>query len=224
MSSDNTKCLLLSLGENCLVDDVLQRHGLKVFSTPYSFARSNIDYAIELEKTEYSTLLSKDNLYYAKDSRVVRSNAVKDSDNIYDSQHLNGFEFTHHDVISDSIQMESYKRKVNRMKELKYSKDILCFLYHYRYNKNMNVQKIIDKACTFLTYYNSRAFMAVLFQNIQSEHRGVIENTVADNVITFEFITPYIWQGSDKTKFFARNEDDLMTIMLDAVKIAAQQR
>ena len=66
--------------------------------------------------------------------------------------------------------------------------------------------------------------MVVFFQNIQSEHRGVIEKTVADNVITFEFITPYAWQGTDKTKFFARNEDDLMTIMLDSVKIAATQR
>lgn len=224
MSFDNTRCLFLSLGENCLVDDVLQRHGLKVFSTPYSFARSNIDYAIELERTEYSTLLSKDNLYYVKNSKVIRSNVIKDCDNIYDFQHLNGFEFTHHDVISDSSKAESYKRKVNRMKELKYSKDVLCFLYHYRYNENMDVQKIIDKAGTFLKYYNSRAFMVVFFQNIQSEHRGVIEKTVADNVITFEFITPYVWQGTDKTKFFARNEDDLMTIMLNSVKIAATQR
>ena len=224
MDSDHTKCLFLSLGENCLVDDVLQRHGLKVFSTPYSFARSNIDYAIELEKTDYDTLLSKDNLYYAEDGKVVRSNTIKDSDNIYDFQHLNGFEFTHHDIISDPRQMESYKRKIDRMKKLKSSKDVICFMYHYRYNKNMNVQKIIDKAATFLTYYNSRAFMAVFFQNIQSENRGVVEKRVRDNVMMFEFITPYVWEGTDKTKFFAKSEDDLMTIMLNGIKFAAKQR
>lgn len=41
----------LSLGENCLSDNILSRHSLKSFSTPFSHARSNIDYALELEKT-----------------------------------------------------------------------------------------------------------------------------------------------------------------------------
>lgn len=40
----------LSLGENCLADDILKRYKLKSFSTPYSPTRSNIEYAIQSEK------------------------------------------------------------------------------------------------------------------------------------------------------------------------------
>ena len=64
MSISDEQPLFVSIGENCLADDILQRHGQKAFSTPYSFARSNIDYAIKLEETEYNTLLLPDNLYY----------------------------------------------------------------------------------------------------------------------------------------------------------------
>ena len=40
----------LSLGENCLPDNVLQRHGRKTLSTVFSSGRSNIDYAVSLEE------------------------------------------------------------------------------------------------------------------------------------------------------------------------------
>ncbi|MFJ5369320.1 DUF1796 family putative cysteine peptidase, partial [Bosea sp. CER48] len=44
----------LSLGENCLPDNILERNGLKMFSTPFSHGRSNIEYAIQLHSEGYS--------------------------------------------------------------------------------------------------------------------------------------------------------------------------
>ena len=56
------KYLYLSLGENCLPDGILKRYGLKSFSTPYSSARSNIQYAIENELNNYTELLNRKNI------------------------------------------------------------------------------------------------------------------------------------------------------------------
>ena len=36
--------LYLSFGENCLTDNILSRYNIKSYSTPYSSARSNIEY------------------------------------------------------------------------------------------------------------------------------------------------------------------------------------
>jgi len=53
--------IILSLGENCMPGMVLKRFGVKnTWSTPYTYARSNIRCAIELEKEGYKDLLNKD--------------------------------------------------------------------------------------------------------------------------------------------------------------------
>ncbi|MDR0364824.1 MAG: DUF1796 family putative cysteine peptidase [Bacteroidales bacterium] len=78
--------LYLSIGENCLADIILKRHELKAFSTPYSHARSNIDYVIKLEKSAYSGLLAPGNLFYPTESYLpqgaVRSNKIIECDDI----------------------------------------------------------------------------------------------------------------------------------------------
>ena len=224
MSISDEQPLFVSIGENCLADDILQRHGQKAFSTPYSFARSNIDYAIKLEETEYNTLLLPDNLYYSLNEHVVRSKIITECDQIYNFMHLNGFEFTHHDVIKDEKCIESYKRKINRMKQLKNTNRPICFLYHYRYNDNMDTQKIIKKAETFVNFYNLSAFVAIFYQNVQNKYRKLVHNKVTKRVITFEFFTPHIWQGSNQTIFFAKNEDDLIKIMLTEIQNFAHHK
>ncbi len=94
----------LSLGENCLPDNILRRHGLETFSTVYSSGRSNIDYALHLESEDYAYLLSQKYLYYdhVGAAKVVRNRRYSKADDIYEALQSNGFEFTHHDVIADA--------------------------------------------------------------------------------------------------------------------------
>lgn len=81
----------ISLGENCLSDDILKRHYKKSYSSLYAAGRSNIEYALDMDKNNYKDLLSKVNLEYAYvgSHRVVRSIIYKSSSPNYNNLHLN---------------------------------------------------------------------------------------------------------------------------------------
>jgi hypothetical protein len=215
--SDN---YFLSLGENCLTDDVLNRHGLKSFSTPYSHGRTNIDYAIDLEKGNYTGLLDTEYLSYKMmaNKRVVRNGKYYKSDPIFIDIHRNGFEFTHHDVISCASHRRSCLRKINRLKRYKGRKNIR-FYYHYRMNAGRDMSLIFKKAEQFLSYYqvNSRRCTLTIFtQDIVSTHedRDVIEVRYSDSIRAYMLKTLQVWAGDDQDEFWARNDDDLIEKML----------
>jgi len=130
MTLESTKTFYLSLGENCLTDYILSSHGLKSFSTIYSNGRTNIDYALFLEKNNYSDLLSLENLKYdvLNDKKVVRSTILVECQNIYQALQMNGFEFTHHDVIKNEFDRESYRRKIERQLRYRKKKNFIFFV------------------------------------------------------------------------------------------------
>lgn len=218
--------IYLSIGENCLTDIILERHGLKSFSTPYSYARSNIDYAIALEENNYSNLLSKDSLYYANEQglppKAVRSKHIVKCANIYSQAHQKGFEFTHHDVIGDKEHFDSYTRKIERMRQNKVGVHPLCFFYHYRNNPNMNIDKLLSKIVEFLDFYNHdniKKAMAVVFtQQIDKKEKFLEQFNIKKNILLFKLHTPQIWAGKDENVFFAKNDDDLIAEMLKQTK------
>ena len=53
-----TENVCVSFGENCLTDDILKRHNLKSYSTPYSSSRSNIEYILQIEEDCFSDFLN----------------------------------------------------------------------------------------------------------------------------------------------------------------------
>ena len=119
----------VSLGENCLADNILNRYHLKAFSTPYSHGRSNIDCALALEKCKYRVLLNQRYLHYEMygKKQVVRNSALRKCDDIFISDQKHGFEFTHHDVIGNAAHLKSYSRKVKRMRRLRRVKGVVFF-------------------------------------------------------------------------------------------------
>ncbi len=214
----------LSIGENCLTDNILDRHNLKSFSTPYSHGRSNLDYAIELEKENYQNLLKSEFIYYdyIGETKVVRNKHYSESDNIYNELHQNGFEFTHHDVIKNDLQRKSYERKILRMISFNKRKK-LKFIYHYRINKNKNIKLLICKAQEFLSYYQKKGIKCefVFFtQDIISrkEERELTKIHDSNNVKGYILKTLEIWEGNDDDTFWARKDDDLITKMLKEIK------
>jgi hypothetical protein len=218
------KTLWLSLGENCLTDNILNRYNLKSFSTPYSHGRSNIDYALQLEETDYVGLVDQENLKYAdfNGKEVVRSTKINSSDTIYNQLHMNGFEFTHHDVLNDLVAKNSLLRKVDRLKEFKGSKNYV-FFYHYRLNDNVSLDKIIEKAEHFSSFYklNKKRCSIVIFTQKLADtaiDRSISYKKASLNVHIFVLTTLHSWEGDDQDIFWARVDDDLIKVMIDTSK------
>lgn len=214
----------ISLGENCLTDNILQRNNLKSFSSPFSHGRSNIDYAIQLEKENYRNLLNPKFLIYdyVGELKVVRNRYYTVSDNIYNDLHRNGFEFTHHDVINDEPQRRSYERKILRMKSFDKRKK-LKFIYHYRNNENDDLSLIFNKAIEFLSFYQKRGIKCdfIFFTQeivLKREEREIIKVFNSNNIKGYIFKTLDLWAGDDQEVFWARKDDDLIKKMLKEIK------
>jgi len=215
--------LWLSLGENCLPDDILKRHGRKSFSTPFSSGRTNIDYALELEKENFCNLLIKDNLCYgdAWGTRVVRSTYITKADDIYDVSCARGFEFTHHNLIESQKDLDSYHRKVQRLIAIRNRMDVV-FLYHHRRNDKSDFNKLIQKLCDFRLIYstnNSKAYIVLFHQSIvhQKDERRLEIEFFDERFLEFKFHTEYVWGGNDSIIFYARNDEDLVTEMFKKI-------
>lgn len=211
----------LSLGENCLPDDILKRNGLKSFSTPYSHSRTNIDYALALESADYEGLLEVKSLERsdAWGTPVIRSRTYNKSDNIFEASVSKGFEFTHHDVLQDVDSQASYVRKIERLKRIK-GRENVTFLYHHRVSKKTDFPKLLQKLNEFASLYDSDVancriyVMAQLIVESASDRR--LERFMTqDKVTVFRFHTERVWSGSDDDLFWARVDDDLITEMLE---------
>lgn len=214
----------LSIGENCLTDNILDRFKIKSFSTPYSHGRSNLDYAISLEKQQYLNLLNPDYLYYdyIGETKVVRNKYYSTADQIFNELHKNGFEFTHHDVLNNESQCKSYQRKIQRMLSFDKSKK-LNFLYHYRSNDDLDISKISIKAEEFLSLYQNKGISCNLIffsQEIISEasQRSITKIYDAKNVKGYLLKTLELWAGDNEDVLWARKDDDLLAIMIEEMK------
>ena len=219
-----TKNVWVSLGENCLTDNILSRYKLKSFTSPYSHGRSNIDYAIALEKIQYSGLLSLEHLSHQKhkESTVVRSTLINTCDDIFNPMHMEGFEFTHHNVIDSEKARDSASRKIKRLLTLRGRKNFF-FLYHYRVSDNNNLDALIDKVKRYAKYYatdgkkcNVIVFTQKLIEN--KKDRKVQYHNYDTNIHFFEFHTLDAWEGNDDELLWARVDDDLIVKMMDACK------
>lgn len=214
----------LSIGENCLTDNILDRFKIKSFSTPYSHGRSNLDYAIMLEKEKYENLLKPDYLQYdfVGETKVVRNRYYSKSDSIYNELHKNSFEFTHHDVLNNDAQRRSYQRKIDRMLSFDRSKR-LKFVYHYRNNDDLDIPKLVNKADQFLKLYQVKGIHCefIFFtQEIITENsqRSIAKIYDTKNVKGYLLHTTELWAGDDEDVLWARKDDDLLAKMIKEIR------
>ncbi len=211
----------VSLGENCLPDDVLKRHGLKSFSTPFSSARSNIDYAIQADAESFRSLLSEQHIVRHKmgNKTVLRNEMYSSSPNLFDALVSRGFEFTHHDVIDDISARNSYERKISRWEELKRCGDAVTFLYHHRVTSPSSTSLIKPKVAAFLKQFDpnqSRSLCLILVQNLVHERSLTLESD-DKAMLTATINAPTKWEGDDSNVLFGRIDDDLISLALTGV-------
>lgn len=220
----NDNYLWLSLGENCLSDSILQRSYLKSYSSIYGSARSNIDYAIQMQNQNHRGLLDKDNTVYEvlNGSNVLRSSLYNESDSIFHGLHCNGFEFTHHDWVGEKKFVKTFERRISRTQENIGNKNFV-FLYHHRYTEKSDIQLLTKKLNEFKSIFevnNKKCYVILFYQNIVSDssERKISMKNEDNGIIEFILHTQNIWEGDDQDVFWARNDDDLIKKMIKKSK------
>lgn len=213
----------ISLGENCLPDDILRRHNRKSFSSVFSSGRSNIEYIIQMEKDNYRNLLKKEYLQHFPDGQhsVVRSTFYKNCADQYSERHMLGFEFTHHDPLRIKEDNRAFQRRISRQLQYRGNKNFV-FLYHHRITENSDLALLRAHLNEFLTFYNTPGRdckMVLFYQHIIAENETKrIDFTPHDTgLLEFTCHTHEIWGGDDLETFWAKKDDGLFAEMFDTV-------
>ena len=145
-------------------------------SYAFGSVRTNISYNFEIIKNNFEDLLKSDLLVQKvvnKTQKVVKNiKYSKVKNDIYSSSVIDNFEFTHHNVLENNKDIESYNRKIERTKIALESNDII-FWYHYRYSTNNNLEILITQFDDFIKYLSKKhnknikyVFLLKLFQMI----------------------------------------------------------
>lgn len=217
------KDIYISIGENCLSDDILSRNNLKSFSSPFSSGRSNIEYILAFEKENYADILNPEFLLYESDGnkKVARNKKYVSVENRYNESCMNGLEFTHHDIINDENVRERIKVRINRMLGLKNKRIVM--LYHHRKCDDTDMQLLIHHLSELSSIYESRnnkvriyLYYQIIVMDQEQRH---VEYYRERNVYVFKFYTLKEWAGENQDVFWARCDDDMLKTMIERIKI-----
>jgi hypothetical protein len=216
--------LWLSLGEFCLSDNILSRHGLKSFSTPFSHCLTTIDYALQADREDFAHLLDASRIISAPrgNTTVWRNIGYTCEPELYEASLRHGFEFTHHDVMGNPKHRASFERKVQRWINARESGSEVTFLYHHRWTKAPTIEPVKRKLKEFASQFARSGSRCNIILSEQQISPGV------DSVMALYrdephfwhaiFTTPRGWGGTDPNDLWARYDDGLIGDMLARVK------
>lgn len=213
----------LSFGENCLTDNVLERHGLKLLTTPYSHGRTTIEHILELERDDYRSLLDRERLERgeADGHPVVRLGGFGPLANRYDPQHELGFEFTHHQVLDDPGDAERLRRRAEALVALRGRRRVVLW-YHHRQHGSTDRELLAAHLTELRARYSTPSIRSevVCFTQelVDPDDDRRLTATSVDGVPFYVLHTRARWEGADQDVFWARVDDDLIAAMVRAVK------
>lgn len=219
-----------SIGENCLGHGVLKRHGVDVQATPFSHARSNIDYATQLVQADFKGMLRRSALRHEDRyrTRVVVNTTYSCDPDLYDRSVSDMLEFSHHDVIGDEAARASYRRKAARFLGALHGEGAACFVYHYRWHRRQDIDRVAEKLSAFRELCSERATrpvsVAMFTQRIVSlpGDRGV-SMSVRHGIPVAVLSTLKAWGGRDMDVFWARSDDDLFAPVIAEFQMHAAE-
>lgn len=218
-----TNRIYLSFGENCLTDNILTRYGLKSFTTPFSHCRSNIEYILDFERNNYENFISGEFLIYGdlNEKPVARLNNNILLENNYHHLHLNGIEFTNHDVIKNKRYWAKIVKRTNDLK-LFLGKSQYVLFYHHRVCEGGDFELLLKHLSELKSFYSTKEYVCqiVLFKQnlIPKETKKWLSYEIANDIHIFDFHTHYSWTGHDQRKYWAFIDDYLISKMLKRVK------
>ncbi|MGL4725890.1 MAG: DUF1796 family putative cysteine peptidase [Scandinavium sp.] len=215
--------LWLSIGENCLTDDILRRHHRKSYSHVFSSSRSNIEYVLQMEQDNYRYLLPKEHLVHCiiDSHEVIRSGWYKTCANIYSPRHMEGFEFSHHNPLDVEEDRRAFKRRIARTLEIRGKKNVV-FAYHHRLNERSDLAFIREKLNTLIDLYNNddvNCQIVFFYQQLinESEQSRLAFFPSQSGLLEFVCHSKVLWGGEDQTAFWAKSDDDLFAEMFATV-------
>ncbi len=215
--------LWISLGENCLPDDILRRHNRKSFSSVFSSCRSNIEYILQMEKEAYQNLLNKEYLQYVNNGKhsVVRSTYYKNCLARYSERHMLGFEFSHHDPLRVKEDYRAFRRRIDRQLTYRGSR-CFVFLYHHRITDASDISLLRANLNEFLTLYHTEGCESkiVLFYQViinEDETKHIDFTLHKTGLLEFKCYTHEIWGGDNQEIFWAKKDDALFAEMFNIV-------
>lgn len=214
--------IIISMGENCLSDDILNRYDLKSFSSPFSSGRSNVEYILDFEKENYVDFLNPDYLKYESfnGKKVPRNIKYVTTQNHYSDSCSHGMEFTHHDVISDPSLKKTIARRYERLQKL--SKKNIVFVYHNRYCEKTDISLLVSCFEKIKQIYETRKNVVQVFiftqKLVVAEKERRVECKELNGMKIYTFYTNNIWEGANNEIFFARCDDDLIRVMIDDIR------
>lgn len=216
------KYIIISMGENCLTDDILSRNDLKSFSSPFSSGRSNVEYILSFEKEGYIDFLNPKYLKYEEmnGSKVARNKKYVTTKNKYYDFCMNGMEFTHHDVINDPQKRKKIAKRCKRIQNLA-NKNIV-FVYHNRYCKETDMNLIISYFEEIRQIYESRNNHVQIYiftqKIVPTEGERHVECTKINGIKVYFMHTLNVWEGGNQEIFWARCDNDLLKVMIDDIR------
>jgi hypothetical protein len=151
---------------------------------------------------------------------VVRSTLITQADNIFEPSCSKGFEFTHHNPINSTVDLESQLRKIARLLQVRRTRDVV-FLYFHRVTQNSDIDLLHQKLRAFAGLYESdaaRCQIILFYQNIvQNPADRRLDWTRVDRTLSsVVFHTLERWGGKNPEVFWARSDDDLFETLFEA--------
>ena len=194
----------ISFGENCIIDSLLKNYNIKKESYPFGSVRTNIEYNFRIIYDDLKFLLSNQ---YLKRKIIMPHNKIHCINNRYSHTNFDifcksvstHFEFPHHNIIDNASNLESYKRKILRMKYL-LNNDNICFWYHYRYSKNNNLEVLIKIFKKFLYFlkdkYGKKYKVCIITQIINTKDKFFSHN-IDEDIHILKCYDKEIWRGNN---------------------------
>lgn len=211
----------VSIGENCLCQEVIRRHELNTAVGPFSWARGNIDYVIQLVQENFIDFLNPKFLIHREMWGKSPSTNIKYKckPGIYERSVCNGFEFTHKDVIASEEAATNTARKTSRFQEtvLKPGAPVIL-VYHYRYVPDTMcdvdyISKKINELRNLIAEQREGERLKVLLirqEIISSDEDRHVSLSMDEGIYTAIFHTHTVWSGKDEN-VFGVVDDDLFT-------------
>lgn len=214
------KTLWLSLGQNCLSQEIINTLNLDTEYTIFSWSKSTVDQILSMEKNDYEEALKIssyifDEAKYADGHRMpFNPNIVNQNNDVYTSDNFY-FETTHLNIIESQEDYEKLIRRHERLRDYLNNKEIqIIFLYHYSTRKpggpehvRSNLKRLLD------TYYHNAK--VVMFSSYMDDSRGIDLVYSDDNLLEFQIRTNLAVTSAVRS-WAMESDRDLHQEMIDA--------
>jgi hypothetical protein len=211
--------IFCSIGENCLIQGLIDRKGLPTCISPFSWVRCNVDYLIQILEEDFKDFLNRDYLHFKMlGTKQTVSNSKYTCEPYFDPSVSSEFEYTHHNILVSEPAFESMGRKVARFREMLRSDSPLMLMYHHRSDKDSTryvMQRLELLRVMISSMRTAPVKVLCITQKIVSAPEERRMDIVERGPCSLAVLsTLNIWKGTVKEVFWGTCDDDLFGTML----------